>query len=501
VKSGNFTRGRGVHSPELAVPLLDDQRVEPLWRQRLVPCLQVAGILFTGWLMWRSALGLQWARVPLSWLILRAAVYALAACLAGALITVVLYLAASQWEKEDVIRATFRASSSAVWFAPCVILLTHLSNAAVIPALLLVVNATHLLYIQWRVKQPPLETPRDTGLFASAQLPDRRFIRDFGPGLAISFTVQTGVCAVLLHRPILAGFALTAGTALATVFGLASRGIQPDKPPQSMPRAFLGLALTVLLAVGLTIGGMFPRFMHGRGGGDSDYGYSPAGPPPGMPGEGRDDLPDASAGELAGSNGFPGVILWPEIKPIPTLIAPMPQTPISGGPPVMPRPLAIPFSGEYWMFRWPYARPPKTSFFHRGSPAALSFLSTDHQPLQMEARHKLDQSVALSCCSAIRLEIRNADAYPNTIALELMLIANDRPGVPSLSLGRRDVTSRPDVSRDPVKPVPETLEFPIPPTAALDTFDEFRVVFQRARRRMDKSAKLAIDRFILVPRI
>jgi hypothetical protein len=119
----------------------------------------------------------------------------------------------------------------------------------------------------------------------------------------------------------------------------------------------------------------------------------------------------------------------------------------------------------------------------------------------MEARHKLDQSIALSCCSAIRLEIRNADRYPNTISLELVLIANDRPGAPSLSLGHDNVASQPDVSRDPVTPVPEILEFPIRSTATLDSFDEFKVVFQRAWRRADKSAKLAIDRFILVPRV
>ena len=479
--------------------LLEDQPVDPVWRQRLVPCLQLAGILITGWLMWRSTLGLQWDRVSLPWLILRATVYAVAACLAAAWITIVLYLAASLWEREDLMQVTFRASSAAVWFAPCVILLAQFSPAAAIPALILVVNATHLLYIQWRVTQPPLETPHDTGLFASAQLPERRFFSEFGPGLAISFALQTGVCAVLLHHPVLAGLSLAAGAALATVFALVSRAIQP-KPPKSMPRAFLGLALTVLLAIGLTIGGLIPNLMRGPGGG-SAVGNSPAGQPPGMPGNGRDDLPDASAGDLAGSGGFPGVILWPEIRPIPTLIAPMPQTPGDGGPVVMPRPLAIPFSGEYWMFRWPYARPPKTSFFQRGSPAALSFISTDHRPLQMEARHKLDQPVALSCCSAIRLEIRNADRYPNTIALELVLIDNDRPGAPSLNLGHYNVTSRPDLSRDPVTPVPETLEFPIPSTATLDAFDEFRVVFQRAYRRADKSAKLAIDRFILVPRI
>ena len=88
------------------MPLLEEHPVEPVWRRRLVPCLQLAGILLTGWLMWRSTLGLQWARVPLPWLILRATVYALAACLAGAFITIALYLAASQWEREDVMQAT-----------------------------------------------------------------------------------------------------------------------------------------------------------------------------------------------------------------------------------------------------------------------------------------------------------------------------------------------------------------------------------------------------------
>ena len=265
--------------------------------------------------------------------------------------------------------------------------------------------------------------------------------------------------------------------------------------------SFLGLALTVLLAIGLTIGGMIPSFMRGPGGNGSTAANNPATQPPGMPGDGRLDLPDASAGNIADASGFPGVVLWPEIKPIPTLIAPMPQTPDGGGIPLMPRPLSIPFSGEYWLFRWPYARPPKTSFFQRGSPAAMSFSSTDHRPLQMEARHKLDQSIAINCCSAIRLEISNADRYPDTISLELILLNNELPAAPSLSLGHYNVTSRPDANHDPVVPVHETLEFPIPSAAPLDSINEFKIVFLRARVRMDKSAKLAIDRFTLMPRI
>ena len=72
-----------------------------------------------------------------------------------------------------------------------------------------------------------------------------------------------------------------------------------------MPRAFLGLALTVLLAIGMTIGGMIPNLMRGPGGGDSATGNPPAGQPPGMPGDGPNNLPDASAGDLAEQQRFP----------------------------------------------------------------------------------------------------------------------------------------------------------------------------------------------------
>jgi hypothetical protein len=217
--------------------LLEDQPVEPLWRKRLVPCLQVAGLLLTGWVMWRSTLGLQWVRVPISWLILRAVVYAVLACLAGAAITVALYLAASQWEREDFIQATFRASSAAVWFAPCVILLIQLSPAAAIPALILVVNATHLLYIQWRVNSRRGRFRATRNCSPTCSCRSAISLANSAPDLPSSVTLQTGVCAVLLHHPALAGISFAAGAALATVFALTTRGVQP-KPPKSMPRAF-----------------------------------------------------------------------------------------------------------------------------------------------------------------------------------------------------------------------------------------------------------------------
>jgi len=164
------------------------------------------------------------------------------------------------------------------------------------------------------------------------------------------------------------------------------------------------------------------------------------------------------------------------------------------------RPMSIPFSGEYWMFRWPFARPPSTSFFQRGTPAALSFKTTDHRPLQMEARHKLDQPIALSCCRMIQIAVQNADRYPHTIALELVLIDNELPGQPSVNLGREIVASEPDLSKEPVRPALETLSFAVPEVARIQSFNELQIVFYRDRRRMDQSAKVAIDRFILIPR-
>jgi hypothetical protein len=51
-----------------------------------------------------------------------------------------------------------------------------------------------------------------------------------------------------------------------------------------------------------------------------------------------------------------------------------------------------------------------------------------------------------------------------------------------------------------VKPVRETLTFPVPPQSAMDQFTELKIVFHRARLRMDKSAKVSVERFILQPR-
>ena len=60
--------------------------------------------------------------------------------------------------------------------------------------------------------------------------------------------------------------------------------------------------------------------------------------------------------------------------------------------------------------------------------------------------------------------------------------------------------SLPDFRNDPVRPVPETIGFPVPATARIGAFNELKIVFYRDRRRMDQSAKVSVERFILLPR-
>jgi hypothetical protein len=166
------------------------------------------------------------------------------------------------------------------------------------------------------------------------------------------------------------------------------------------------------------------------------------------------------------------------------------------------KPLEIPFDGVYWFFKAPDLHPPKTSRQAHGSPELVNIRSTDRRPLQMEAHDHLGNMLNLDCCSRIQVVIRNADHYPETVSLELVLINTSAPGKPSQSLGTMMVRStRPwRLYDDPAKPVSETLSFVIPTHASIRSFDEVMVVFRLDAARADAGPKIAIDRFVLVPR-
>ncbi len=90
----------------------------------------------------------------------------------------------------------------------------------------------------------------------------------------------------------------------------------------------------------------------------------------------------------------------------------------------------------------------------------------------------------------------NADKHPGMVTVELALI--DNAGPPS-RLGHVPINSLPDLAQDPVKPVEEDarVRYSI---LCCPHFDEFDVIFHRDRQRVDRSARISIQRFVLVPR-
>jgi hypothetical protein len=120
----------------------------------------------------------------------------------------------------------------------------------------------------------------------------------------------------------------------------------------------------------------------------------------------------------------------------------------------------------------------------------------------MEAYQKLDRKIDTKCCNAIQIAISTVDRYPGTVTLELVLLDTQSPHEDMLSLGSMEVTARPQSSSWTVPALPQiqTLDFAIPTFAPLRQFDVIKVIFHRDPLRQETSARISIDRFLLLPR-
>jgi hypothetical protein len=202
------------------------------------------------------------------------------------------------------------------------------------------------------------------------------------------------------------------------------------------------------------------------------------------------------------SDAYPGIVLWPKKEIHTRLIAP---SPMSWDQKLVmnqhSNPLVIPFDGPYWFFREPDLQPPSKSRQAEGSPEMFDIRSTDWRRLSMEAYQNLGSTIGLDCCGKIQVTIRNADRYPTSIALEVILVDTTTPGRPSQSLGRVDIVAhqkwKPD---DHPRPISETLNFPIPSNSEIHRFDEVEILFHLDGYRARDAAKIGIDHFTLVPR-
>lgn len=211
-------------------------------------------------------------------------------------------------------------------------------------------------------------------------------------------------------------------------------------------------------------------------------------------GDGKTSGAEAKANPpgVAVGGKYRGVILIPEAEQHVTLVPPIPM--MGRDPFRMHKdPLGIPFYGVYWFFQPPDRAPDDDAHTTKGSPDQITFRSMDRTPLLMEARQNLGRLIDVSACSRIDITIRNADSYGGTIAIELTLFNTTlHRMVYGQSLGKVPVRS--------TAPAQETLSFKIPESPAIEQFDELAIRFHESPARATRSAKIAIERFLLVPR-
>jgi hypothetical protein len=490
----------------------------PAHRRDLMLLVQVAGLLATAWLVWSISLVPRLNRESLADVITQTLAFTLLAFLASAVITVSLYLLIARSLNDDAIQMALRTSSTAVWFAAATILLAQLSLATLPAALVLVVSATRLLYSQWRLVHPPEPSPIAAPIqHPFFDPPPRPSFRELVPALAASLAIEAGALVFPVGYPLLAATLFSLSVAMVTLCALRAGAYQAEAPG-NLPRSILGFLLTLVLAAGLTVGGIASST------GSGSHWHSPLQRAPGPlesarallhkffeeNGEGQPKrptvtnlyLPPVGNVEIT-DNSFPGVILLPEVKPEePALLAPSFSWNHTSPDVASAKTFSIPFSGVYWMYRSPFDRPPPTSHVQQGNPLALSFRTTDRAPMFMEAYQKLGRAIDLKCCSAIQIAISNTDRYPGTIALELVLLDTQSFSQPAFSLGSARITSgsRPGPSAGGTLPATETVNFAIPAAAPLRQFDVIKVIFHRDHLRLDSSARISLERFLLSPR-
>jgi hypothetical protein len=195
---------------------------------------------------------------------------------------------------------------------------------------------------------------------------------------------------------------------------------------------------------------------------------------------------------------FAGVELYPEVKPHTRLVAP-PMLGSRDFGAARSDPLSIPFDGVYWFWRGPSDQPPPNSVVMHGSPSARFFRSTDGDGMSMEARQNLGFVVDPKRYGAIEILIENADPFPHTVSILLRIRNTTVPGKPTLTLGMEEV-SAPASSIVNGTTATQVLRFRIPSAIRIGSFDELTVSYYLKGARSDRSARIAIDRFRLLPR-
>jgi hypothetical protein len=367
-----------------------------------------------------------------------------------------------------------RLTTVSIWFAPAAIFLAsrrtfsiYLDAPATWEAIAILLIPAGLWWLD-RAESPP-DLAYAGGMFASPHT--TRLMRQLPLSIALALLAEL-IAALVASGELFVAILLACAT--TALFWRARH---------RMRRGSKLRALTTTLAVMLSIAGVFRFVMfpvRPTSAGNAKNGASgPTSRPP----------PTNDSGAGNGLDGWAGVILIPEVQKHVTIVPPLPAM----SEDVFrkdEKPLSIPFYGVYWFYRFPATRPPSDAVTMRGTPEDIRFRSHGRTPLNMEAHQNLGRLIDVSCCSRIQIAVHNSEHTPEPNRIQLILADSSGKGQPAESLGMQPVNGSED----------QTLDFPIRPNFQLRSFDEFTLRFFRGWTQSQLSARISVERFVLVPR-
>jgi hypothetical protein len=441
----------------------------PPSRKRVIPTAQLLGLCAMAWFVWVNRVDPRLAHEPLGAVLAEALRWVFATWVSSVFVTAGVFAAVIRRPCKD--QDLLAASLPGVWFAPAIVLMGTLSPAGLAVGLALVLAATRQLLARRIPAGIPAKPPK-----ARAFEIDPAFLGwNSLPALAAAAAGQAGLVALLLHYPFLAAAGFAASVAILIGHLVFEGAYQPGRPP-AMPPSGMGMALTFLLVLAATTSSIQVGVISGSGFGSEgqvsgkDRGTSVT------------DLQSPPRSVTGSGGGFDGVILRPppvETSPV-ILMAPPARTKAAVTEAAS---LSIPFSGEYWMFQAPYRHPPPWSVVEEGRPTDLFFHTTNGLPMQMAADQKLNRPVDLALCGGIQVLISRAG--DDSALLEVILIDSESGQWESLGTAQA---------------IKEALNFPVPASGSINRIDEIKVIYHRPATFSRKSARIAIEGFVITPR-
>ncbi len=349
--------------------------------------LNVLSIGAAAWYVWLHTFAPLWGTQSLYTVLMRVSALAAFAFAASILNAVCAYVVLTRAGLGKRSRMRWKTGAW-FWYAPALLLATSFSPMPLAGSLILLVSVTRALALTW--------TPTEPDRIVVAPTPTRILIWRAAIAVAASLAIHVAISFLLQKQPLLAAGLLTTSVTALTGLCIATGAVALPRPGRGIPSPMLGALLTFLLASGITV-----IRVAGLGGGDGA----------GRGGGGGDGV--------AAKGNIRGVILTTDVLQESLVVAPQTAAVRAAA---SRKDRDIPFSGEYWIYRVPFQRPPDGSLRQPGNPFDLSFSTTDMAKITLEARQKLEEPMTFDCCRALRVKYRTREVRPGALLLEARLM-------------------------------------------------------------------------------